>query len=109
MSTVCQYCGRRSEKLNGCFYIFISAGEISLQDISVDLNQLRGTQAVGKRDVTDLESFIDSLDLDPNGPLTRYLKLQVAHAPGMPGTFPPAADFKQNRKLAIPTCITARA
>ena len=30
----------------------------------------------------------------PNGPLTRYVKLQVAHAPGMPGTFSPAADFK---------------
>ena len=24
-----------------------------------------------------------------NGPLTRYAKLQVAHAPGMPGTFSP--------------------
>ena len=32
-----------------------------------------------------------------NGPLTRYVKLQVAHAPGMPGTFSPAADFKANR------------
>ena len=32
-----------------------------------------------------------------NGPLTRYVKLQVAHAPGMPGTFSPAADFKWNR------------
>ena len=27
----------------------------------------------------------------------------------MPGTFSPTADFKGNRKLAIPTCITARA
>ena len=44
-----------------------------------------------------------------NGPLTRYVKLQVAHAPGMPGTFSPAADFKENRLLAIPACITARA
>ena len=44
-----------------------------------------------------------------HGPLTRYVKLQVAHAPGMPGTFSPAADFKGNRWLAIPTCITARA
>ena len=30
------------------------------------------------------------------GPLTRYVKLQVAHAPGMPRTFSPAADFKWN-------------
>ena len=43
-----------------------------------------------------------------HGPLTRYVKLQVAHAPGMPGTFSPAADFKGYRKLAIPACITAR-
>ena len=42
-------------------------------------------------------------------PLTRYVKLQVAHAPGMPGTFFPAADFTGNRWLAIPACITARA
>ena len=27
----------------------------------------------------------------------------------MPGTFSPAADFKENRLLAIPACITARA
>ena len=27
----------------------------------------------------------------------------------MPGTFSPATDFKGNRKLAIPACITARA
>ena len=44
-----------------------------------------------------------------HGPLTRYVKLQVAHAPGMPGTFSPAAYFKGNRWLAIPACITARA
>ena len=29
-----------------------------------------------------------------HGPLTRYVKLQVAYAPGMPGKFPPAAVFK---------------
>ena len=26
---------------------------------------------------------------DSNGPLARYIKLRVAHAPGMPGIFPP--------------------
>ena len=30
------------------------------------------------------------------GPLTRYVKLQIAHAPGMPGTFSPTADFIGN-------------
>ena len=44
-----------------------------------------------------------------HGPLTRYVKLQVAHAPGMPGTFSPAVDFKGNRLLVIPALITARA
>ena len=44
-----------------------------------------------------------------HGPLTRYVKSRVAHAPGMPGTFPPAAEFKGKRELAIPACITARA
>ena len=44
-----------------------------------------------------------------NGPLTRYVKLRVAHAPGMPGTFSPPPDFKGNRWLATPACITARA
>ena len=43
------------------------------------------------------------LETSKHGPLTRYVQLQVAHAPGMPGTFP------RHRGLAIPTCITARA
>ena len=44
-----------------------------------------------------------------HGPLTRYAKLRVAHALGMPGTFSSAAEFKGNRELAIPAGITARA
>ena len=44
-----------------------------------------------------------------NVPLTRYVTLRVAHAPRMPGTFSAAADFKGNRQLTIPACITARA
>ena len=45
-----------------------------------------------------------------NGPLTRYVKLQVAHAPGMPGTFP---HHRLQRKLVVSepgmqhgTCVT---
>ena len=30
-------------------------------------------------------------------PFARYVKLRIAHAPGMPGTFSPATDFKGNR------------
>ena len=44
-----------------------------------------------------------------HGPLTRYVRFQVAHASGMAGTFSPSADFEGNRLLAIPACITARA
>ena len=43
-----------------------------------------------------------------HGPLTRYVTLRVAHAPGVSGTFSLAAASKGNRQLAIPACITAR-
>ena len=36
-------------------------------------------------------------EIASHGPLTRYVKLLFAHAPGMPGTFPPTADFEGNR------------
>ena len=45
----------------------------------------------------------------PPPPLTRYVKSRVAHALGMPRTFFPAVEFKGNRELAIPACISARA
>ena len=53
--------------------------------------------------------FIFRVYDDCYGPLTRYVKWRVAHALGMSETFSPAAEFKGNRKLAIPACITARA
>ena len=43
------------------------------------------------------------------GPLTCYVKLRVAHAPGMPGTFSPPPTSKENHYLGTPACITARA
>ena len=39
---------------------------------------------------------LQPIDRGHHGPLARYVKLRVAHAPGMPGTFSPAADFKGN-------------
>ena len=45
----------------------------------------------------------------PHGPLARYVKLWVAHAPGMPGTFFPPLTSKGNHYIAIPACITSRA
>ena len=46
-----------------------------------------------------------------HGPLTRYVKLQVAHAPGMPGTFPPCRRFHRKPLVSDPgmhhgTCVT---
>ena len=35
------------------------------------------------------------LEMLANGPLTRYAKLRVAHAPGMPGTFSPPPTSKE--------------
>ena len=41
--------------------------------------------------------------------LARYVKMRVGHASGMPGTFSPPSPSNENRGLAIPACITARA
>ena len=45
------------------------------------------------------------------GPLTRYVKLQVAHAPGTPGTFSPRRRFQRKPLVSDPgihhgTCVT---
>ena len=40
-----------------------------------------------------------------NGPLTRYVKLRVAHAPGMPGTFPPP-PLVSDPDMHHGTCVT---
>ena len=42
---------------------------------------------------------------DGNGPLTRYAKLRVAHAPGMPGTFSPPPRFS-DPDMHNGTCMT---
>ena len=49
-----------------------------------------------KPQINSRDMHVD-IAITSNGPLTRYVKLQVAHAPGMPGTFSPATDFKGNR------------
>ena len=41
-----------------------------------------------------------------NGPLTRYVKLWVAHAPGMPGTFSPPPTSKETSGMHHGTCVT---
>ena len=49
--------------------------------------------------------------LQTHGPLTRYVKLRVAHAPGMPGTFPPCGPLQRKSLVSDPgmhhgTCVT---
>ena len=41
----------------------------------------------------------------PNGPLARYVKLRVAYAPGMPGTFSPPPRFS-DPNMHRGTCLT---
>ena len=41
----------------------------------------------------------------PSGPLARYLKLQVAHAPGIPGTFSPPPRVS-DPDMYHGTCVT---
>ena len=43
-----------------------------------------------------LSTILKGLSLvGSNGPLTRYVKLRVAHAPGLPGTFFPPTTLKE--------------
>ena len=44
-----------------------------------------------------------------HGALTRYVKLQVAHAPGMPGTFSAPPTSRKIACSSFPACSTARA
>ena len=44
-------------------------------------------------------------DLIPHGPLARYVKLSVAHAPGMPWTFSPPPRFS-DPDMHHGTCVT---
>ena len=41
----------------------------------------------------------------PHGPLARYVKLRVAHAPGMPGTFSPSSRVS-DPDMHHGTCVT---
>ena len=41
----------------------------------------------------------------PHGPLTRYAKLRVSHAPGMPGTFSPPQPVS-DPDMHHGTCVT---
>ena len=68
--------------------------------------ELNWTKVMGDNEIVPVgrnRSFLyyqqasTGIGIDFHGPLTRYAKFRVAHAPGMPGTFPHTADFKRNR------------
>ena len=48
---------------------------------------------------------VDSYKGPSNGPLARYIKLRVAHAPGMPGTFSPPPRVS-DPGMHSDTCVT---
>ena len=64
-------------------------------------NLPRGAVVTGFLSGIELTYSIRYVRVDVNadvyGPLTRYVKLLGAHAPGIPGKFSPAADVKENR------------
>ena len=55
------------------------------------------------------EEMRDLLAIWDHGPLTRYVKLRVAHAPGMPRTFSPSPTYKNHRcqlLTHVPWCMS---
>ena len=52
-----------------------------------------------------LHNMLVKLCMSFNGPLARYVKLRVAHAPGMPGTFSPLARVS-DPDMYHDTCVT---
>ena len=58
---------RAHGKIKDSYLFIFVATEKPLHFFNVyDLDDYRGTHARGKRDISSPESFIDSLDLDPN-------------------------------------------
>ena len=49
--------------------------------------------------------MLPSNNIIQNGPLVRYVKLRVAHVPGMPGTFSPSPRVS-NPDMHYGTCVT---
>ena len=101
----------------GCFGVNVLSSEV-IQEIITNKFNLENINiflfiAIYNADMALVVVFYfadDKYPLTPlvNGPLARYVKIRVAHAPGMPGTFSPAANFRGNYYIAIPACITAR-
>ena len=66
------------------------------RDTSADIRQVNGITSLLPL-YTEKMSFLDCGSiLCANGPLARYIKVWVAHAPGMPGTFPLPPTSKES-------------
>ena len=84
-----EWCERRAEE-SPQIYFWQLVTRTQLEILAWDRSIHEGNFLLYVDTLTQLEWLF-------HGPLTRYVKLQVAHAPGMPGTFSPSADFKENR------------
>ena len=59
------------------------------------MNLLSGMYKITRLQSSRIWNLITYMKIICHGPLTRYVKLQVAHAPGMPGTFSPPPTSKE--------------
>ena len=85
---------------NSCIILYIKHTEDwSIQFYFLDAFYLQASKLCGSYMIP----FVMSSRQWSHGPLVRYVKLWIAHAPGGRERFP------GHRWLAIPTCITARA
>ena len=92
------------------WYVHIVEGVIPGQDIPVNYNHINYINEALVFVVITYQICSSCTQLSIHGaygPLTRYLKLLVAHAPGMPGTFSPPPGVKRSRHASrhVPWCI----
>ena len=59
------------------------------EDCCISYVQNAMAQVVGHHLLQLVGQYVSTVEYIIHGPLTRYVKLRVAHAPGMPGTFSP--------------------
>ena len=94
------YCYTRTELLSAYDSVGRIDGESSLPwcqtiDKLIDRWPNTGTHKWVREPGRKLYSYHSIMTLQLHGPLTRYVKLRVAHAPGMPGTFSPPQTSKE--------------
>ena len=79
-------------KNTGLFFSWLTCDLVTLTCTCTELCSFLWSSAVAESSETSLLAVaFDQL----HGPLTRYAKLRVAHAPRMPGTFSPPPTLKE--------------